>query len=137
MSNLNPSTGNPIALSGPATVKFLGASVAFVIMVAVAGYVGLDSSRRPVARARPALPAHAQNSSGDMARCEQLYTTWSDRYANDGSPALGANRSAELAIADCERGDFSGGNAELEHLFRREGMNIPSAQTGSARSLRP
>ena len=118
MSIFNTLNETPTALSARAGVKFHRVSIAFVVMAAAAGFVALDSSRRPAIHARPAQPVHTQNSSADMARCEQLYTTWSDRYANDGSPALCAHWTAESAILDCEQGDFAGGRAELERLLR-------------------
>jgi hypothetical protein len=36
-------------------------------------------------------------------------------------------------MADCEHGDFAGGDAELERLLRHNGMFVPPAQTAAAR----
>ncbi len=114
----------PPALSIVATIKLGIIAITLVVMAVVAGHVGPFSPKQKV---------DAQASSGGKARCEQLYTAWSHSNANDGSNGGGANVRATMAMADCERGDFAGGNAELERLLRHNGMHVPQAQTAAAR----
>ena len=129
MSNYNLPTDILTVLSNGVIVKLRMLSIALVVLAAVVGYVELDFSNRPVAHGKPTQKVETQDSFSGMARCEQLYTTWSDHYANDGSPALGAHMRAESAIAECERGDSASGIAEIERLLRQGGIHILSAQT--------
>lgn len=126
MSNSTSPRNGPTVLATPpkaATVKLAIVSIGLVGMAVVAGHVG------------PFRPGHKaeQASSGGMARCAQLYTVWSHSDGNDGSDARGPNMRAAKAMADCERGDFAAGNAELERLLRYNGMHVPPPQTAAAR----
>ena len=136
MSKFNWPTG--IATISPASPKLVVAKVvilalAFVAVVAVAGHVMSQLGNQHAANKRPAQKLSAQVAFDGKARCEQLYTAWSHSGANDGSTARGQNVRAALAMADCERGDFAGGSAELERLLRQEGLVIPPARTALTR----
>ena len=114
----------PLVPSKVATVKLAIIAVGLVVVTVVAGHVG------PF---RPMQKVAAPHSSAGMARCEQLYVAWAHSDGNDGSDARGPNMRAAKAMADCERGDFVAGTAELERLLRYEGKFVPPAQTAVAR----
>ncbi len=124
MSNFNSPNDLPRVSPASSIVRLEIVVMALVAAAAVAAHVG------PF---RPPQKVEVQASFYGMARCEQLYAAWSHSDANDGSDARGANMRAARAMADCERGDFAGGNAELERLLLHNGMSIPLAQTATAR----
>jgi hypothetical protein len=132
MSKSSSSTDVPTS-SRVVIAKVVLLAIAFVGMVAVAGQVMSHFGNQHAANHRPAQKLGAQASFDRMARCEQLYTAWSHNSANDGSTARGQNMRAEVAMADCQRGDFAGGSAELERLLRQEGLVIPPARTALTR----
>jgi hypothetical protein len=108
------------APSRVATAKLGIFVVALVVAAAVGGHVGPFKPTQKIA---------ATASYSGMVRCEQLYTAWSHSDANGGADGRGANVRAATAMADCQRGDFAAGNAELERLLRYNGLYVPRQQT--------
>jgi hypothetical protein len=61
-----------------------------------------------------------------MARCTKLYAMW---YRYEQQPTFwhtGQRARAELALYDCQKGNYEPGIKELERLLRRGLFTIPS-----------
>ena len=77
--------------------------------------------------------ASAQTAQkGDMARCQQLYSTRSHYHAN-GSEPTAQDTEAELALEQCKAGRYDASIATLEGMLRAKGIPVPPApQTANA-----
>jgi hypothetical protein len=68
----------------------------------------------------PALP-----SPELMARCTKLYALWFRYEQHPTYHHTGQRAHAELALYDCQKGDYEAGIAELERLLRRGKFPVP------------
>lgn len=76
----------------------------------------------------PAL-AQTQSPKDDMARCNQLYGTYS-KY----SGRVNYNHPADVdaALEDCRKGKFSAGIAGLSEALKRAAIPLPPVETAAS-----
>ena len=85
-----------------------------------------------VSTASAQTAATAQNSKGDMARCQQLFSQRA-RYHANGSEPTGQDVQAEMALQDCKAGHYDAAIATLEGMLRQKGIPVPpQSQTANA-----
>jgi hypothetical protein len=77
-----------------------------------------------------ASPVLAQAPASDMARCSQLYGTY-NHYSGNAS----YSRSAEIetAMAECQKGNYAAGIADLTAAMNRAAIPLPPAETATAK----
>ena len=73
----------------------------------------------------------AQNSKGDMARCQQLFSQRSHYHAN-GSEPTAQDVEAEMALKDCRAGRYEAGINTLEGMLRAKGIPVPQPQAAQS-----
>ena len=66
----------------------------------------------------------AQNTKGDMARCQQLFSQRAHYHAN-GSEPTAQDVEAEMALKDCRAGHYEAGINTLEGMLRAKGIPVP------------
>ena len=59
-----------------------------------------------------------------MARCTQLYAMWFRYEQHPTYHHTGQRARAELALYDCQNGNYEPGIQELERLLRRGGFTV-------------
>lgn len=60
-----------------------------------------------------------------MARCTRLYALWFRYEQHPTYHHTGQRAHAELALYDCQKGDYGPGIAELERLLKRGKFPLP------------
>jgi hypothetical protein len=93
--------------------EFVQSTLRLVVMVALVAVAAACSSAPP---ASPKL----------MARCTQLYAMWFRYEQHPIYHHTGQRARAELALYDCQKGNYEPGIQELERLLRRGRLPIPS-----------
>jgi len=73
----------------------------------------------------------AQASPDGMARCQQLYGTWS-RYKANSTNGSGRDIQSQVALQNCRDGHFDIGTAELERLLQADRIPVPPKQSAAA-----
>ena len=80
-----------------------------------------------------ASPVQAQAPSSpasDMARCSQLYSTY-NQYSENASYSRSA--AIETAMAECQKGNYAAGIADLTAAMNRAAIPLPPAETATAK----
>ena len=71
---------------------------------------------------------NAPNAKGDMARCQQLFSTRSHYHANGSEPS-GQDVEAEMALQQCKTGHAEAGIATLEAMLRAKNIPVPPPES--------
>ena len=74
--------------------------------------------------------AQAPSPTNDMARCSQLYSTY-NHYSGNASYSRGAE--IETAMAECQKGNYASGIADLTAAMNRAAIPLPPAETATAK----
>jgi hypothetical protein len=82
-----------------------------------------------LACASPVL-AQTPSPASDMARCSQLYSTY-NQYSENASYARSA--AIETAMAECQKGNYAAGIADLTAAMNRAAIPLPPAETATAK----
>ncbi len=75
------------------------------------------------------LPA-AADSSGDMERCQQLYSTW-QRYKGASTNSSGRDIQSQAALQNCRSGRAGAGIAQLEQLLKQDRIPVPQVSSAA------
>ena len=83
-----------------------------------------------LACASPVLAQTPSSPASDMARCSQLYSTY-NQYSENASYARSA--AIETAMAECQKGNYAAGIADLTAAMNRAAIPVPPAETATAK----
>ncbi len=75
-----------------------------------------------------AAPAFAQSPNDQMAECQQLYGLWS-KY--NGTSSYSKNVGRNMALEDCQKGNYTAGIGELREILKNNGIPAPPSQTAT------
>lgn len=74
--------------------------------------------------------AQQASSANDMARCRQLYSTYQKYNANKDYQRASEE---DIAMAQCERGNYASGIADLTKAMDRAGIAVPPVESATAK----
>jgi hypothetical protein len=83
-----------------------------------------------LACASPVLAQTPSSPASDMARCSQLYSTY-NHYSGNASYSRAAD--IETAMAECQKGNYASGIADLTAAMNRAAIPLPPAETATAK----
>ena len=83
-----------------------------------------------LACASPVLAQTPPSAPSDMARCSQLYSTY-NQYSENSSYSRSA--AIETAMAECQKGNYAAGIADLTAAMNRAAIPLPPAETATAK----